>query len=148
MWLALKMTAISISSGMPAFGDNFPAMADVIKLLLLLLPCSAIACDFPDEGNLPLRRAVARVETHPAVDDWIREMRRQGIVTQVAVLVAESVRRGGRCYWPVEVRAEGALWRRYLVTPDGKRVIDEGAPKKAASRPAASRPAAPTPASR
>lgn len=133
---------------MPSLGDNFPAMVDVIKVLLLLLPCSAAACVFPDEGNLPLRRAVARVETHPAVDDWIREMRRQGVVTQVAVMVAESAYRRGRCYWPVEVRAGGALWRRYLVTPDGKRLIDEGAPRKAASRPAASRPAAPTPADR
>lgn len=133
---------------MPTLGDNREAMGDVIKLLLLAIPCSAFACAYPDEGNLPLRRAVARVEMHPAVDDWIREMRRQGVVTQVAVLVAESVHRRGRCYWPVEVRAEGALWRRYLVTPDGKRIIDEGAPRKAASPPAASKPAAPTPAPR
>ena len=33
------------------------------------------------------------------------------------------VREGKRCYWPVEVRAEGKLWRRYLVTPDGKNVL-------------------------
>jgi hypothetical protein len=123
-------------------------MGDVIKILLLAVPCSAFACDYPDEGNLPLRRAVTRVEMLPDVDAWARAVRKDGVVTQVAVLVGESVRRGGRCYWPVEVRAGDKLWRRYLVTPDGDRVIGEGVPRKAASPPAASRPAAPTPAPR
>src|SRR5262245_27515845 len=130
---------------MPALGDNFTAMKDVIKLLLLAVPCSAIACAFPDEGNMPLRRAVARVEMLPEVDAWAKAVRRDGAVTQVLVKVGESVRRAGHCYWPVEVRAEGRLWRRYLVTPDGKRVIDAGAPPGEASPPAASTPAAPTP---
>jgi len=133
---------------MPSLGDNFAVMTDVIKLLLLLLPCSAIACEYPDEGNMPLRRAVARVEMLPEVDAWTRAARRNGAVTQVLVLAGESERRGGRCYWPVEVRAEGRLWRRFLVTPDGKRLIDAGEPPAAASPPAASTPAAPTPESR
>jgi hypothetical protein len=32
-----------------------------------------------------------------------------------------------RCYWPVEVRADGRLWRRYLVTPDGKHLVADPA---------------------
>src|SRR5262245_48800397 len=94
-WLALKVTAISISSGMPALGDNFTAMDDVIKILLLAVPCSAYACSYPDEGNMPLRRAVTRIETLPEVDAWAKAVRRDGAVTQVAVMVGESVRRAG-----------------------------------------------------
>jgi hypothetical protein len=30
----------------------------------------------------------------------------------------------GRCYWPVEVRAGGELWKRFLVTADGARVTE------------------------
>lgn len=97
---------------------------------------------------MPLRRAVTKVEMLPEVDAWMRAARKDGAVTQVAVMAGESVRKGGRCYWPVEVRAGGRLWRRYLVTPDGSRLIGEGAPRTAASPPAASRPAAPTPAPR
>jgi hypothetical protein len=37
--------------------------------------------------------------------------------------VREAKRGAVTCYWPVEVRAEGKLWRRYLVTPDGKSVL-------------------------
>ena len=33
------------------------------------------------------------------------------------------VHQAGRCYWPVEVRADGKLWRRFLVSPDGKRLL-------------------------
>ncbi|HEX9397902.1 MAG TPA: hypothetical protein VF943_14305 [Burkholderiales bacterium] len=96
---------------------------------------------------MPLRRAVARVEMLPEIEAWAKAVRRNGAVTQVAVMVGESVRRAGRCYWPVEVRAEGRLWRRLLVTPDGKALINAGGPPAAASPPAASTPAAPRPAS-
>jgi hypothetical protein len=41
------------------------------------------------------------------------------------VLLDQPVREAGRCYWPVEVRADGKLWRRFLVTPDGKSVLSE-----------------------
>src|SRR5262245_8740479 len=123
---------------MPSPGDNFAAMAQVIKLLLALVPCSAIACSYPDEGNMPLRRAVTRVEMLPEVEAWSAAMKRTGVIPQVTVLPGESVHRAGKCYWPVDVRAGDRLWRRYLVTPDGKRVIDAAEPPRAASPPAAS----------
>jgi hypothetical protein len=25
----------------------------------------------------------------------------------------------GRCWWPVEVRVDGRVWKRFLVTPQG-----------------------------
>jgi len=80
------------------------------------------ACDYPDEGGMPLRRAVTRVEMLPEVDAWARSMQHNGIKPQYVVQLDAPVREGKRCYWPVEVRAEGKLWRSYLVTPDGKRV--------------------------
>jgi hypothetical protein len=46
----------------------------------------------------------------------------KGAKPQYAVRLDQPVREAGKCYWPVEVRAEGRLWRRYLVTPDGKTV--------------------------
>ena len=72
---------------------------------------------------MPLRRAVTRVEMLPEVDAWARSMQKDGIKPQYVVVLDQPVRKGRRCYWPVEVRAEGKLWRRYLVTPDGKSVL-------------------------
>jgi hypothetical protein len=90
----------------------------------LALP--ALACEFPDEGGMPLRRAVTRIEMLPEVDAWARAMQRNGATPQYLVRLDEPVHEAGRCYWPVEVRAEGKLWRRFLVSPDGKSIL----PKK------------------
>ena len=70
-----------------------------------------------------MRRAVTRVQALPEIEAWASAVHRTGVVTQYAVLLGEPVRRAGRCYWPVEVRAEGKLWRRFLVTPDGTRIL-------------------------
>lgn len=80
------------------------------------------ACDFPDEGGMPLRRAVTRVEMLPEVDAWARDVLKSGASPQYVVRLDEPVRQAGRCYWPVEVRGNGTLWRRYLVSPDGKSI--------------------------
>lgn len=75
---------------------------------------------------MPLRRAVTRIEMLPEVDAWARAMQKDRVTVQYLVLLDEPVLRAGRCYWTVEVRAEGKLWRRYLITPDGKSIL----PKK------------------
>jgi len=79
-------------------------------------------CDYPDQGNMPLRRAVTRIEMLPEVHAWHRSMVEQGSKPQYAVRLDEPVREAGKCYWPVEVSADGKLWRRYLVSPDGKSI--------------------------
>ncbi|HWM42511.1 MAG TPA: hypothetical protein VNP36_08750 [Burkholderiales bacterium] len=79
-------------------------------------------CDYPDQGNMPLRRAVTRIEMLPEVHAWHRSMVEKGARPQYAVRLDEPVREAGKCYWPVEVRAEGKLWRRYLISPDGKSI--------------------------
>src|SRR6185503_12391913 len=87
----------------PIPGANFACMTrKVIGCLLAALALPALACEMPDEGNMPMRRARVSVEYLVRLD--------------------APVYRAGKCYWPVEVQADGKLWRRFLVTPDGKSV--------------------------
>lgn len=85
----------------------------------MLFCAPALACDYPDEGNLPLRRAVSKVRYLPQVEAWARVRHEQGVVVQYALLLDRPVHANGRCYWPIEVRAGADLWRRFYVTPQG-----------------------------
>jgi hypothetical protein len=87
----------------------------------------AWACEYPDEGNMPLRRAVARVKFLPETEAWAASMREAGAVVHYALLLEEPRRENGRCYWPVEIRAGATLWRRFYVTPDGRGLLAETA---------------------
>lgn len=94
----------------------------------LLAAPPAFSCDIPDEGgNTPWRRAVAKVRYLPDVEAWAIRMTKDGHLVQYVVLLDEPRRLQGRCWWPVEIRAAGALWRRFLVTPDGAVVREDGA---------------------
>ena len=96
----------------------------MIRLLaLLLFSGGALACNYPDEGNMPLRRAVSKVKYLPETEAWAAARHEAGAVVQYALLLDEPRLAKGRCYWPVEVRAEGKLWRRFYVTPDGKELL-------------------------
>lgn len=96
-----------------------------MRFLVLLFVCApAFACDYPDEGNMPLRRAVSKVKFLPETQAWASSMHKTGAVVQYALLLNEAKRRRGRCYWPIEARAEGKVWRRFYVTPDGKTVLN------------------------
>jgi hypothetical protein len=100
--------------------------ADVIKsaaFLILLFCAPALACDYPDEGNRPLRRAVSKVRHLPETQAWARQAQDAGAVVHYAVLLGSPRTQNGRCYWPVEVRAGDTVWRRFYVTPDGKDLI-------------------------
>jgi hypothetical protein len=104
-----------------------------------------LACDYPDLGNLPLRRAVSKVKFLPETEAWAIGQHKAGNVVQYALRLEQTLRRAGRCYWTVDALAEGKLWRRFYVTPDGRRVLDEdlrpaGAPR--AARPSAAARAA------
>jgi hypothetical protein len=96
-------------------------MASVRCFIVLCFICApAFACDYPDEGNMPLRRAVARVKYLPETEAWAAEMHQAGAAVQYALRLDRPKREHGRCYWPVELRADGKLWRVLYVTPDGK----------------------------
>jgi hypothetical protein len=74
---------------------------------------------------MPLRRAVAQVKYLPETEAWAAAMREAGAVVHYALHLDRPMREDGRCYWPVEVRAGAALWRRFYVTPDGKTLLKE-----------------------
>ena len=87
----------------------------------MLLACGpALACEYPDEGNTQLRRAVAKVKYLAETEAWAASMHKSGAVVQYALRLDQPKHEQGRCYWPVEVRAGGKLWRRFYVSPDGK----------------------------
>lgn len=96
-----------------------------LALLLLAPAAQADDCTVPDEGAAPLRRAVARVKYLPETEAWAEHMARNRMVVQYVLSLDEPRRIGGRCYWPVEVRAGGKLWKRFFVRPgDGGAVED------------------------
>ena len=101
---------------------------------------TAQACGYPDEGNMPLRRAVTKVKLLPETEAWSAYIHKTGAIVQYALLLEQPITHAGRCYWTVEAIAEGKVWRRFYVTPDGKRVLDED--KKPATAPRGARPSA------
>lgn len=90
----------------------------------------AAGCEMPDEGGMPLRRAVTRVKLLPETEAWVAKVSTQvpsrRTVVQFVLSLDDPRYLDGRCYWPVEVRADGKLWKRFLVTPDGRRVLADG----------------------
>ena len=84
----------------------------------------ARACEYPDLGTMPMHRAVTRVKLLPETEAWATQLHKTGVVVQYALLLEEQIRHRGRCYWTVEAIADGKLWRRFYVTPDGKRMLD------------------------
>jgi hypothetical protein len=99
----------------------------MLKILLVpicvALALPALACEYPDEGNMPLRRALTRVQMLPETEAWQRARRELGDAVQFRLLLEETVVLKKRCYWTVEALADGKLWRRFYVSPDGKNVL-------------------------
>ena len=99
---------------------------DAVTLLAAVLFSSeSAACIYPDEGTMPLHRAITRVKLLPETEAWAKAEHKQGVVVQYALLLERTRAAHGRCYWTVEARAEGKLWRRFYITPDGKSMFTE-----------------------
>jgi hypothetical protein len=101
---------------------------------LLLFPLAALSCDYPDEGTMPLHRAVTKVKLRPETEAWAAAIHKTGAVVQYALSLDRERHSGGRCYWTVEARAEGNTWRRFYVSPDGKSVLSESGRPEAGAR--------------
>lgn len=86
----------------------------------------AAGCEMPDEGGMPLRRAVMRVKHLPQTETWVAQVSKERTVVQYVLSLDDPRYLDGRCYWPVEVLGDGRLWKRFLVTPDGRRVLEDG----------------------
>lgn len=95
--------------------------------LLLFGVLPALACPYPDEGTMPLRRALTRVQMLPEALAWERERREAGELVQYRLLLEQEKRVRGRCYWTVEALAGGEVWKRFYVTPDGRSILREKA---------------------
>ncbi|HEX6692287.1 MAG TPA: hypothetical protein VF110_14190 [Burkholderiales bacterium] len=91
---------------------------------------------------MPLRRAVTKVKFLPETEAWAEAAHKTGVVVQYALLLERTLELRGRCYWTVEALAEGKLWRRFYVTPDGTRLLD--AERKPIAAPRGARPSAAT----
>jgi hypothetical protein len=85
----------------------------------------AFACELPDDDYATLRRMLARVRYLPQTEAWAEARTREGALVQYQLSIDQPARRDGLCWWPVEVRADGRLWKRFLVTPKGARVIED-----------------------
>ena len=86
----------------------------------VLIAALASPCAYPDEGVLPLRRAVTQVRLHPDIEGWARDMRDKGEAVQYALLLDEPLWERGRCYWTVEAKLGETLVKRFFVTPKGE----------------------------
>src|SRR5438477_9163506 len=124
-WFDAKQLATPSRMSTPAPGDNLASMEIRSLLVLLFFPLSAAACDYPDEGTMPLHRAVTKVKLRPEAEAWAKAWLEEKVVVQYALLLDPPKIIAGRCYWTVEARAGGRVWRRYYVTPDGSRVLTE-----------------------
>ena len=133
-WFDANALATPRRMSTPAPGDNLASMEIRWLIALLVFPLAALACDYPDEGNLPLRRAVTKVKLLPATEAWAAAVHKTGAVVQYALSLDREWRRNGRCYWTVEARAEGRTWRRFYVSPDGKTVLSENGRPEAGAR--------------
>jgi hypothetical protein len=96
------------------------AAATALCAVLTSAALPGLACEVPDEGtNTPWRRVVSKVRYAPEIETWAQAQTREGALVQYVVLLDAPRQLEGKCWWPVEVRAEGKTWRRFLVTPDG-----------------------------
>ena len=133
-WLAPNVVAIARRIKTLVPGDNLASMVIRSLVVLLVFPLAALACDYPDEGNLPLRRAVTKVKLLPATEAWAAAAHKTGAVVQYALMLDHEWRAGGGCYWTVDARAEGKTWRRFYVSPNGKSILNESGQPIAATQ--------------
>jgi hypothetical protein len=80
----------------------------------------ALGCEYPDEGNMPLRRAVSQVKYLPETEAWSKAL--SGNVLYLLQL-EQTLEVRNRCYWTLDALGDGALWQRFYVSPDGRHVL-------------------------
>ena len=99
------------------------AVSRFAAMLVVALALPAWACDVPDDGGSPLRSLIARVKHLPETEAWLKTLP-EGASAQYVLRLDSPEKIRGRCYWPVEVKANGALWKRFLVSADASDVLE------------------------
>lgn len=97
--------------------------AHLFGALLVCAALPALACPYPDEGNMPLRRALTRVQMLPDTMLWEKERREAGELVQYELSLEETMLKDRKCYWTVRAISNGSVWKRFFVSPDGKSVL-------------------------
>ena len=72
---------------------------------------------------MPLRRALTRVQMLPETEAWQRGRREVGDFVQYRLFLEKFVFVKNKCHWTVEALADGKIWRRFYVSPDGRSVL-------------------------
>ena len=143
-WLAPNMVAITSSSTTPSLGDKIALMRKVdayrvagfcqIAAVVLAAAANQAAACTMREDDTTYRRSVTRVQTLPETEAWSAAALRNGSSVQYVLLPEQTRYTHGRCHWTVEARADGELWRRFFVSPDGKSVLVEDGDGRPAQR--------------
>src|SRR5256885_9535811 len=66
----------------------------------------ALACEYPDEGNMPLRRAVPKIRMQPEVEAWRAAAQKAGAPVQYALLPEQTRPFRGPRSWTIQVRPD------------------------------------------
>jgi hypothetical protein len=93
----------------------------IVALALVLGAGAAQACEVPGDGT-SLRRALLRVKYLPETELWELQARKHATV-QYVLSLDEPILHEGRCYWPIEARAQDKLWHLFYATPRGEQVL-------------------------
>src|SRR5258708_13021877 len=92
-WFEAKTQATPSRISTPAPGDNLLSMVRGCLGALFVFPLVALACDYPDEGNMPLRRAVTKVKLLPQTEAWAPSIHKASAVLQYALSLARECHR-------------------------------------------------------
>src|SRR5919198_3129781 len=95
------------------------ALAPILAALLVSPPAAA-ACDYPDEGTMPLHRAVTKVKLRPEVEAWAAQRVREQLQVQYGLLLDETHWLGGPCSLNREMGAPRRFWRGLFLAPGGR----------------------------
>ena len=95
-----------------------------IAVAACALPFAAQACDVPGESTAPLRAAVVAVKYLPETEAWEKALP-ASTPAQFILHLDRPRMIGGMCHWELEVRAGGATWKRFVVTPGGGRAAED-----------------------
>ena len=120
-------------------GAAFRCMHQICAVALFI-SSAAFACDYPDEGTMPLHRALTKVKLLPETEAWQAEKRKAGEQVQFRLLLEKEAWFNRKCHWTVEAVAKDEVWRRFYVSPDGKSLLID----YATSLPAGEAPPKPT----
>jgi hypothetical protein len=92
-----------------------------------------------------MARALTKVKQLPETVAWQADRRKAREPIEFRLLLEKEVYLNRKCHWTIEATANGELWRRFYVTPDGESVLIDYATSLPGGEapPKPTRPAAP-----